>query len=133
MKHLIQLIALIVCTTLTHVAQAGSQSPTLATTCPTTDSLASLGAKVATVNTLTYPTIHVGIAVSSGTDTFRLMCRSYSSGYWWTIGDIETDASSNPHSLSRFTIGSVYQHCVICRVGGSVNPTKIEVIDAVKM
>lgn len=125
------LVTLIAFGVKTDSARAGSRTVTLAASCPTNDSVASLGSAVASVTTGTYSAVYVGLKVPSGSDTFRLKCRSGSSGLWWTIGDMDTLYSSDPQPLYRWQVGSIFSQCVVCRVGGSVTPTTIEIMDAV--
>jgi hypothetical protein len=125
------LVSLVVFVAPSDRAHAGSRSVTLAASCPTDASIASLGGAVASVTTGTYSSVYVGIKVPSGADTFRLKCRSGYTGNWWTIGDMDTSYSDDPQPLFRWTVGSIFTSCVVCRVGGSVTPSAIEVMDSI--
>lgn len=125
------LVTLIAFCVKTDSAEAGSRTVTLAASCPTNDSVASLGGAVASVTTGTYASVYVGLKIPSGSDTFRLKCRSGSTGLWWTIGEMDTRYTDDPQPLFRWTVGSIFSQCVVCNPSGAVTPTSIEVMDAV--
>ena len=112
-------------------AQAGARTVTLASACPTNDSVASLGSAVASVTTGTFSAVYVGIVMPSGTSVYRLSCRDGGAGLWFTIGDMDASHSDDPQPLFRWTVGSAFSQCVVCRHSGAVTPTTIRVLDAV--